>query len=167
MPIHTTMLSIIAQYKPATPIASILDVGCGTGRLLRALASRYPDAQLNGIDPAEQMIHEATKLHSHASFNVGPAEKLPYADNTFDLVCSSISFHHWADQAQGLREIARVLRAGGMFCLADHTVHCARLFNENVKNRRQVRELLINAGFGIIVQKRIWQRFVLINLAKK
>ena len=40
----------------------------------------------------------------------------------FDLIISTISFHHWADQDKGLREVARGLGAGGLFLLADHFV---------------------------------------------
>jgi len=71
------------------------------------------------------------------------------------------------DQAKGLQEIARVLRPGGRFCLADHTLPLACLFHEAVKNRKQIRELFNNAGLSVVIQRRAWKRFVLITLAKK
>ena len=62
-----------------------------------------------GIDPAEQMILEAARLNPKATFKVGFAESLPIADETADIVVSSLSFHHWENQKEGIREIARVL----------------------------------------------------------
>jgi ubiquinone/menaquinone biosynthesis C-methylase UbiE len=50
---------------------------------------------------------------------VGAAERLPWPDATFDLVVSTTSFDHWADQQQGLAECARVLAPGGCLVLAD------------------------------------------------
>jgi len=49
----------------------------------------------------------------------GSVEKLPFPDTHFDLVLTTLSLHHWADQEQGLHEIRRVLRGGGLFVLTD------------------------------------------------
>jgi ubiquinone/menaquinone biosynthesis C-methylase UbiE len=167
-PIQSKMLSIIdKEYSCKEPPRIILDIGCGTGRLLRAAALRWPTAQLFGADPAEQMIAEATRLNPNATFRVSAAESLPFSDHTFDLVTSSLSFHHWADRSKGLQEIARVLRPGGHFCLADHTLPLACLFGEAVNNRKQIRELVNNAGLSVVAQRRAWTRFVLITLAKR
>jgi ubiquinone/menaquinone biosynthesis C-methylase UbiE len=100
----------------------VLDVGCGTGYLLRTLAGRYPDAQqLCGIDAAPQMITTASAFarDDRLSFTVGVAEEIGYPDGTFDLIVSTTSFDHWADQQAGLVECARVLRPGGHLVLVD------------------------------------------------
>jgi SAM-dependent methyltransferase len=47
------------------------------------------------------------------------AEALPFADGQFDLVFSTMTFHHWADQAKGVSEVARVLAPGGRWLLCD------------------------------------------------
>jgi ubiquinone/menaquinone biosynthesis C-methylase UbiE len=104
--------------------ANILDVGCGTGLLLCKLAARLPDAVgLLGVDPAPKMVELAKAAASSADprfrFASGVAEHLPVADATFDLVVSTTSFDHWADQLAGLAECARVLRVGGHLVLAD------------------------------------------------
>ena len=52
-------------------------------------------------------------------FSTGAAERLPYPDDSFDLVVSTTSFDHWSDQQAGLRECARVLVPGGRLILAD------------------------------------------------
>jgi ubiquinone/menaquinone biosynthesis C-methylase UbiE len=100
----------------------VLDVGCGTGYLLRRLAARAPRAvELAGIDPAPSMIETARALgdDDRSSFVAGVAEHLPFPDGRFDLVVSTTSFDHWADQRAGLAECARVLAPGGHLVLAD------------------------------------------------
>jgi ubiquinone/menaquinone biosynthesis C-methylase UbiE len=90
----------------------VLDVGYGTGYLLRVLAGDYPDAELlAGIDPAPAMIKAATFLAADQrfSFLAGRAEEIPYPTDSFDLVVSTTSFDHWGDQRAGLVECARVL----------------------------------------------------------
>ena len=100
----------------------ILDVGCGTGYLLGRLAARAPQAEaLAGIDAAPAMIRVATDAATDDRLRlvVGTAERLPWPAATFDLVVSTTSFDHWADQRAGLAECARVLAPGGYLVLAD------------------------------------------------
>lgn len=100
----------------------VLDVGCGTGYLLRGLASRLPGAEsLEGIDPAPAMIEaaRAAATDGRLSFAEGVAERLPGDDDSFDLVVITTSFDHWRDQRAGLRQCARVLRPGGTLVLCD------------------------------------------------
>src|SRR5258708_23548778 len=114
--VHSAVLDLAAWLPPPS---SVLDVGCGTGRLLRAAATRWPDAQLIGVDPAQGMVDGARQLTPSASIHRGLAESLPLPDASVDLVFSTMSFHHCHDQATAVREIARVLRPGGHFILAD------------------------------------------------
>ena len=100
----------------------ILDVGCGTGYLLGRLAARAPQAEaLAGIDAAPAMIRVAgdAATDDRLRFVVGTAARLPWPAATFDLVVSTTSFDHWADQRAGLAECARVLAPGGCLVLAD------------------------------------------------
>jgi ubiquinone/menaquinone biosynthesis C-methylase UbiE len=100
----------------------ILDVGCGTGYLLRRLATRCPQAsELAGIDAAPAMIEVAgaTAADDRLHFRVGTAEELPWPAGAFDLVVSTTSFDHWADQQAGLTECARVMVPGGTLVLVD------------------------------------------------
>ncbi|MHB8221072.1 MAG: class I SAM-dependent methyltransferase [Acidimicrobiales bacterium] len=99
----------------------VLDVGCGTGYLLRLLAERYPESiELDGIDPAPNMVAAAAvATGGRTKFSVGVAEHLPYPDGVFDLVVSTTSFDHWADQQAGLLECARVLAPDGHLVLVD------------------------------------------------
>ena len=100
----------------------ILDVGCGTGYLLRLLAKQRPDAiSLVGIDPASTMLHVAREQTSdqRIEFTAGAVEALPYPDRTFDLIVTTTSFDHWTDQQGGIAECARVLTTEGRLIITD------------------------------------------------
>src|SRR6516165_11243804 len=114
---HKAVLGLAAGIVPEPE--SVLDVGCGTGRLLRRAYRYWPDAHLIGVDPAPGMIEKAKLLTPFATFYTSMAEALPLEDASVDLALSTTSFHHWQDQVAGLREIARVLRPGGYFMLVD------------------------------------------------
>lgn len=100
----------------------VLDFGCGTGRLLQRAADRWPEAHLTGVDSSSQMIAEARRKHASDGrfrFEVGDAASLPLESASMDVALSTISFHHWGDQLGGVRQVARVLRPGGIFVLGD------------------------------------------------
>jgi ubiquinone/menaquinone biosynthesis C-methylase UbiE len=132
----------------------VLDVGCGTGALLRLLAARVPgDVELVGVDPAPRMLAEARKRLGGMRLEHAAAERLPFADATFDLVVSAMSFDHWADQALGLAECARVLHLGGNLVLAD--LFAAWLLPPR-RNPRRVSALLTRAGFREPTWRRVY-----------
>ena len=132
----------------------ILDVGCGTGYLLGQLAACAPQAgALAGIDAAPAMIGVARSAATDGRVRlvVGTAEQLPWPDRTFDLVVSTTSFDHWADQRVGLAQCARVLAPGGCLVLADlfsvlllPTLLVGR--RGKVRTKRRATQLLMAAG---------------------
>jgi len=119
-PVHHCMLGQTAKMCPAP--SSVLDIGCGTGLFLRKAAERFWSAQLTGIDAAEDMVRVAQALvpeDASVHFAQAFAEQVPFPDASFDLVVTSMSFHHWTDQQKALSEARRVLSPGGVFVLAD------------------------------------------------
>jgi len=97
----------------------VLDVGCGTGKLLASALQRWPRAHATGVDPAFGMATRAAATLPSAVIVVAQAEHLPLPDASVDLALSTISLHHWHDRDRGIAEVARVLRPGGRFVLAD------------------------------------------------
>lgn len=168
-PAHRRAVELVASLMDGTPPGQVVDIGCGTGRLLRRAARRWPTAALVGVDPAEGMIENARRLTPAATCLVGRGEWLPLPDSSADVAFSTISFHHWADQAAGVREVARVLRAGGLFCLADITLPgpAALLPHARVHTRAEMRRLFEQAGLEVLEQRAIRGWFVLATIGRK
>ncbi|MBI2908510.1 MAG: methyltransferase domain-containing protein [Chloroflexi bacterium] len=103
----------------------VLDVGCGTGSLLLELKSRHPDVEATGIDADPDVLRIAANKLSRAGLSVrliqGYAQELPFPSGHFDLVASTLIFHHLPTpvKREAAREIQRVLKNGGAFILAD------------------------------------------------
>jgi ubiquinone/menaquinone biosynthesis C-methylase UbiE len=98
----------------------VLDVGCGTGDLLRQLHRSRPGARLVGVDPAPEMLDVARrKLPATVDLREAWAERLPYAEGTFDVVVSCNALHHMRDPVAALIEMRRVLRSGGVLAVTD------------------------------------------------
>lgn len=145
---------------------SILDVGCGTGRLLRKAGERWPNARLIGVDPAEGMIEKARLLMPNAAFYVSMAESLPLPDASVNLVFSTVSFHHWQDKLQGVREVRRVLRPGGRFFLADiwPPMGLSKIFRHFRPNDpARVRDVFCSGRLNIPAQRKLMGRFLLVT----
>lgn len=100
---------------------AVLDVGTGPGLLLAHLGRRRPDLLLHGVDLSPHMIALArANLAEHAAeLTVGDVGALPYPDNSFDLVVSSLSMHEWPDPVAAAAELERVLRPRGTLAIYD------------------------------------------------
>jgi ubiquinone/menaquinone biosynthesis C-methylase UbiE len=151
---------------------AILDVGCGTGRLLRKAKELWPNARLIGVDAADKMIEEAKKLFPEAEFHVAMAESLPLPNASVDLTFSTLSFHHWINQAKGVSEVARVLRPQGRFLLADIVPPFGlSFFTSHFKRNspKKMREMFVEAGLAVELQQRQWRwsRFFVVTVGRK
>ncbi|HEU4840268.1 MAG TPA: methyltransferase domain-containing protein [Ilumatobacteraceae bacterium] len=97
----------------------VLDVGCGTGIATAAAAGLVgPGGHVTGVDPNESMLAVARRRTEPVEWRVGAAEALPFADASFDRVVSQFAVMFFADRAQGLEEMARVLASGGTVAIA-------------------------------------------------
>ncbi|HEV2548895.1 MAG TPA: class I SAM-dependent methyltransferase [Stellaceae bacterium] len=96
----------------------VLDVGCGTGVLTRALINLYPRIDVVGVDPADSYIEYASRMTPSpgVQFQRGAAESLPFADASFDAVLSLLILQELSDAPRAVREMVRVTREGG--CVA-------------------------------------------------
>ncbi|GBE58460.1 demethylmenaquinone methyltransferase [bacterium BMS3Abin01] len=155
----------------------VLDVGCGTGNLAVSLALDHPGVSVTGIDFSPGMISAAREKLSpvvDVSFRVAAAEELPFDDGGFDLVYSTLSFHHWEDRRKGLTECARVLRPGGRLIVVDITGdrwYCRmyRVFGRfrhltghvAYAKAAEISGLFEERGLTDVRQERIWPSIVL------
>ena len=159
----------MAAEKGNTP-NTVLDVGCGTGRLLRKARKYWPETQLIGVDPADGMIENARRLTPGAKFYVSQAESLPLPDESVNLAFSTASFHHWQDQEKGLREIKRVLRIGGLLFLADFWLPLGlskliRYFQTN--DPSAIRETFRSVGFRVQDQRKLWTLWQAVTVGER
>jgi ubiquinone/menaquinone biosynthesis C-methylase UbiE len=109
---HLRHLHLHARQK-------ILDAGCGSGSMARAIAAAEPRAEVVGIDLRETYIDYARRRAereglANLSFETGDVRKLPFADASFDLVWTKYLLQWVADPMAAVREFFRVLKPGGV-----------------------------------------------------
>ncbi len=103
----------------------VLDVGTGPGRVPRMIAVACPGLSVEAVDLSAEMVAHSTEVTAKLNiaerirFQVADVAALPFEDDSVDLVVSSISLHHWADPASGLRDVVRVLRPGAQAWIYD------------------------------------------------
>jgi ubiquinone/menaquinone biosynthesis C-methylase UbiE len=160
-------LRLMLERCPVPAAGAVLEIGCGTGRLLRALQGMAQLGRATGIDPEPEMLARASTLEVH----LGRAENLPVASEAFHLAFSWLAFHHVEDKAAAAREMVRVLRPGGHAAIWTLTPEHVRRFHLNAYfpslttvdlPRFQAPErwmtLLVDAGFDPVVEQQIWLR---------
>lgn len=100
----------------------VLDVGCGPGALTSLLVQRLGPGAVTAVDPSPPFVEAARARNSEAAVLQASAEDLPFGDGTFDAAVAQLVVHFMADPVRGLREMARVTKAGGSVavCVWDH-----------------------------------------------
>lgn len=115
----------VLTHAAITSDEQVLDVGCGTGTLAVAAARTAAGVRVTGLDADASILARARKKAAAAGleirFDEGRSTALPYADASFDLVLSTLFFHHLPDDAKRTTatELARVLRPGGRLVVGD------------------------------------------------
>ena len=103
---------------------SVLDVGCGPGDILAHLAAENASMHLFGVDPSEGMVNAARRnfarhgMSGRISAGLGSSRDIPF-NSKFDLIISSISFHHWKDRGTSLENLSRYLTEKGRIIIFD------------------------------------------------
>lgn len=107
------------------PGEDVLDLGCGTGTLALAALESQPTARITGLDADPEVLAKARRKAGDAGVDLtldeGFSTDLPYEPGRFDVVLSTLFFHHLGDEAksQTAAEILRVLRPGGRVVVGD------------------------------------------------
>lgn len=109
--------AILSQVKLES-MNNVLDVGCGTGYLLKKLAG---NCEINGygIDVESNMIQVAQKQCPNMKIQLSACEKTPFDSDTFDVVTACMAYHHFSDKQGFSNEAARILKTGGYLYIAD------------------------------------------------
>lgn len=162
---HEMFIKEIATTKKAKFKA--LDVGCGTGELAKKIIHRFKKANVHGVDISETMIKKAgaKKMKKPVKFRVGDVEKLPYKDNSFDVITCSHSFHHYPNKEKAMTEMHRVLKPNGHLMIIDGSrdVLLGRIIFDIVTMvekhvyhlfHGEFRDIFRRNGFKVTMQKR-------------
>ena len=158
----------------------LLDIGCGTGILLKLIAEYDNSVQLFGLDISPEMIKVAqTKLNNEIKFYIQSANKLPFSNNFFDYTTCVTSFHHYPDQLNALKEMHRVLKPCGKMIVLDpfkggfvnNTIikFLDLIFNEKdvaFYTKQEMTKLINDAGFTSIHQT-LYLKYKLLSIGIK
>src|SRR5436305_1907304 len=120
-----SLKSQVVERASIQPGERILDVGCGTGTLAIAAARAAPGVMVRGLDADPAILararDKAAASGTEIEFDEALSTSLPYDDASFDLMLSTLFFHHLPDRGkrQTAHELLRVLRPGGRLVVAD------------------------------------------------
>jgi ubiquinone/menaquinone biosynthesis C-methylase UbiE len=133
-----TNLEFLEEINLLKPNDKILEIGCGTGRVVFELSRQGYD--VIGTDISQEAVAYGRKKYDDIKLQVQPAEKLEFADKTFDIVLSFDLFEHIAEVDKHVSEVYRVLRPNGLYLFQTPNKYCnavfATLSNKSLKWRR-------------------------------
>ncbi|MEI0493037.1 class I SAM-dependent methyltransferase [Brachyspira intermedia] len=169
----------VSEYLKNIDYNKLLDIGSGTGYLINMLKDKEM-TEFYGLDLSEEMIKIAeSKNIKNAQFILGSANKLPFDDDTFDIVTCIQSFHHYPYPNEAMREAYRVLKKGGLYILSDTGVGGIAAWIDNhilfkimksgdchTENKEGISKLMIKNGFEVIDKKQI-KGFIYLVVGKK
>lgn len=149
--IHRRVADDVAAAAPTG--GTVLDAGCGSGRLAVEIARRRPDLQVHGVDLEPGMVDVATKrverehLADRVRFSVADLASLPLPAGSVDMIVSTASLHHWADVGGVIASLGQVLRADGRMWIYDfRPVPAGRLRSASKDLGRHVNRTLVRTG---------------------
>lgn len=174
------LVNLISAPKEFYP--AVLDAGCGQGRALHLLHSRFRPQHLIGLDAEEKALvrarAQAVRNGLEVEFLKGDCAVINLPDNSIDLLFCHQTFHHLVHQEQALAEFYRVLKPGGLLLFAESTRayidtwFIRMLFRHPMEVQRSADEyiaMIRSVGFifesrNVLLPYRWWSRSTLAGL---
>ena len=160
---HSPVTCWALEHWQIAPEEELLDIGCGGGATLKRMGEKITTGHLTGVDYSPVSVKTSLKTNRQdvesGKMKVleGSVEALPFADDGFDKIITVESFYFWPDPQENLKEVRRVLKAGGTFLLVADIYQNGNLTErekENIRNyhlfnptKEEFEQLFINAGF--------------------
>jgi len=151
--LHRLIFQTLEAELPDWRTREIVDVGCGTGAILKQLGN--PDKNV-GIDLAPEAV-SFCRQRGLNNVQEGDIHALPFPDASFDaVICSSVLYHQWVSDVEGaIREMHRVLRHGGTLLIVVpaypflHSAHDEAVMTARRFRKREIRQLLWKQNFKV------------------
>lgn len=138
---------------------AVADIACGNGKLLKMLSENHSFKGF-GADISDKMVEEAGKLNPSMEFYAAGCEKLPFEDNSMDVMTVCAAYHHFPDAEAFAREAKRTIKQGGLIYIAEVYLPAAlrAVCNPFVKfskagdvkfySTKEIEELFLKNGFS-------------------
>ena len=119
---HEPLRNFGFSKLPWRPDMRILDAGCGGGAAIKEMLKRSPDSVIDGIDYTEVSVRQSEELNkeylgTRCHIRQADVVRLPFSENTFDLVTAIETVYFWPNIKTGFKEILRVLKTSGIFAV--------------------------------------------------
>jgi ubiquinone/menaquinone biosynthesis C-methylase UbiE len=162
------LINRLRKRQFSTVEGDVLDVACGTGENFEYLSRA---STVTAIDLSPEMVVEARRrarqMQEDIAILVGDAQRMPFADDTFDVVVSALSSCTFPDHVAAFREMARVVRPGGRILLVEHgrssvgwigdrqDRNIERVYRRSAcRNNRDVTAELAESGLNVVNHRR-------------
>lgn len=125
----------LIDFMQVTPNSKILDVGCGTGEILKRMDEKF-EIDGYGIDNDDKMLQVAKEKCPKMDIRTGSCDTLPFEEQKFDAITVCMAYHHFENRIGFAKEASRVLKQGGSLYLAEFRLpKCVRkVTNELMKH---------------------------------
>ncbi|HWZ91499.1 MAG TPA: class I SAM-dependent methyltransferase [Polyangiaceae bacterium] len=153
-------LQLIAKRWELDAVRDMLDVGCGVGHWGELLASVMPESvRVTGVDREPKWVEQAGALArsrgvaDRFSYRLGEAERLPFADNSFDLTTCQTLLIHLPDPDRAISEMLRVTKPGGLVAVAEPNNLADSLLLDSITNRASIEEIVELVRFQLTCER--------------
>lgn len=180
---HATLRKWGLRCITVHPDATVLDIGCGGGKTVQALSAMASQGKTYGIDYSETMVALARTLNQKkiaqgiVDIAYGTVSELPFRDGMFDLVTAFETCYFWPNFTADLKEIRRVLNAGGRLVIANEVYRdekfarrnekFANLLAMNIYAPDEYRDCMTDAGYQNIHVSTIPEKNWIMIMAEK
>ena len=161
---HSAMAAWGLQFLQPAPDAMVLDCGCGGGANIKTLLKLCPKGKVQGIDYSAVSVEKARKVNAGAiaagqcTVQQASVAELPFEAEQFDVVTAFETVYFWPDLNVSFREIARVLKKGGIFMITNEStgtdetsVHFHNIIDGmNLYTPEELRKYMENAGLEAV-----------------